>query len=120
MKDIIDTIYKTSRERIANPIIGSFILSWLVFNWRPLAFFYLSNKKVEEKILYINDNFCSLSKLLRGPLVLVGVYMIAIPYISLLFDLIVELQQRKRNEITVRTIFSVKVRRIKRLDFIFS
>ena len=56
MKEFLQTIFKTSEERIKNPIIGSFFTSWLIFNWKPILFFIFTNKTVEEKIIYIENN----------------------------------------------------------------
>ncbi len=53
MKEFLQSIFKTTEERVKNPFIGAFMASWVVFNWKPLAFFIFAGKKIEEKINYI-------------------------------------------------------------------
>ena len=40
-------------ERLANPFAGYFAVSWLVFNWRPLATFILSREDIEDRIVVV-------------------------------------------------------------------
>ncbi|MFD2554760.1 hypothetical protein [Sphingobacterium tabacisoli] len=101
MKELLSTIFTTSKERIANPIIGTFIISWTAFNWKPIAFILFSNKKIEDKIVYIDSNFANIGNLLIFPLITVVIYLLIIPYINLLFEYLLEFPRVKRNMISI-------------------
>lgn len=53
----IDSFMNPINQRMSNPLIGSFIISWAVLNWQPIIFFILSKQNVEGKILHIKDFF---------------------------------------------------------------
>lgn len=101
MKELLQTILTTSKERVSNPIIGTFILSWLAFNWRPLIFIFFANQKIEDKIKYIDSNFSNISNLLYFPLITMVVYVLIIPYLNLIFEFLLEYSRIKRNFISI-------------------
>lgn len=45
MKDIFLSVFKTSEERLKNPFIGTFILSFIAFNWKAIFVLFVSEKK---------------------------------------------------------------------------
>lgn len=53
----IDIVSYPIKQRMANPLIGSFTITWVILNWKPILFFILSSKTVESKIEYINTHF---------------------------------------------------------------
>lgn len=101
MKEFIQTIYSTSKERLNNPITGTFIISWIILNWRPIMFMAISDKKIEDKIAYIDLHFCSSAQLYWYSLCVVPIYVLIIPYASLLFEYILEFARKERNLIAV-------------------
>ncbi len=48
MKDIIKSFFEASRDRIKNPLIGTFIISWIAINWRPIMILIFSEKTIEK------------------------------------------------------------------------
>lgn len=101
MKELLNTIFATSKERVSNPIIGTFIISWIAFNWKPIIFIIISNQKIEEKIAYIDLNFSNIGNILVFPLLAVILYVLVVPYINLLFEYLLEFSRIKRNMISI-------------------
>ncbi len=99
MKEFINNLFKASNERMKNPLIFSFILSWIVFNWKPIFTLFLSDSIIENKINYIALNFSDLSFNLWYPLLFAFGYVIILPYLSIGIELILNKAKitRKRN-----------------------
>lgn len=101
MKELLQSIFSTSKERISNPIIGTFLISWTAFNWKPIIFIFTSNQIIEDKINYIDSNFSSINNFLLFPLITVLIYILIIPYLNLLFEYLLEFSRIKRNFISI-------------------
>lgn len=101
MKELLQSIFLTSKERISNPIIGTFFISWTAFNWKPIIFLLTSDQKIEDKINYIDSNFSTMYNLLLYPLITVLIYILVIPYVNLLFEYLLEFSRIKRNFISI-------------------
>lgn len=101
MKEFLQNIFKTTEERIKNPFIGAFISSWILFNWKPILFIIFSSKIIEDKINFIENNFVATNHILWYPLIAAIFYVLILPYISLLFDILLKYSLLKRNDIVV-------------------
>lgn len=101
MKEFLQSIFKTTEERIKNPFIGAFMTSWVLFNWKPILFVIFSSKNIEEKIKFIDENFVVINHLLWYPLIAAIFYVLILPYISLLFDILLKYSLLKRNDIVI-------------------
>lgn len=101
MKELFNTIFVTSKERISNPIIGTFIISWFAFNWKSLLVILFSSLTIENKIIYIESHFSNIGNLLLFPLTAVILYILVLPYFNLLFDYLLEFPRIKRNMISI-------------------
>lgn len=44
-------------DRLKNPFIASFTISWILWNWKAIIFFIFSKQLVEYKLLYISKTF---------------------------------------------------------------
>ncbi|WP_143151723.1 hypothetical protein [Flavobacterium segetis] len=99
MKEFINTFFQASNERLRNPLIFYFFISWIAFNWRPIITLFLSEKKIEERINYIGTNFNDIQLTLYYPLFVSLGYVILLPYFTLLIEKIVQLAKigRKNN-----------------------
>lgn len=86
MIDYFKSLLEASRERLKNPILGTYTISFTLFNWRPLLFLIFSNASIEDKIVVINSEYCCWSALL-WPLVIASIITFAVPYIMLGVDL---------------------------------
>jgi hypothetical protein len=101
MKEFLQNIFKSTEERIKNPFIGAFMTSWILFNWKPILFVIFSSKIIEDKINFIDENFVATNHLLWYPLCAAIFYVLVLPYISLLFDILLKYSLLKRNDIVV-------------------
>jgi hypothetical protein len=86
MKDFFKTLLDTSKERLRNPLVGSFVFSWIIFNWKGILLITFSNKSMEDRILYVAKDDYSILLLLWFPLSMALFYVIALPYLSLIID----------------------------------
>jgi hypothetical protein len=80
MKDIIKSFFDASRERIKNPLIGTFIISWIAINWRPIMILLFSEQKVENRIDYIIEQYSSIQTYFIIPFGIALIYVIILPY----------------------------------------
>ena len=99
MKEFITNLFKVSNERLKNPLIFSFLLYWLAFNWRPIFTLLLSDKKIEDRISYISENFNEIQFNLYYPLIFSIGYVLLLPYFTWLIENLVQFAKirRKRN-----------------------
>ena len=97
MKELLKSFLKTTEERIKNPFIGSFITSWILFNWKPILYLIFSSKDIEQKILYIETTFTIIWCLLIFPLLSAIFYVLILPYLNLLFDWLLRYSSLKKN-----------------------
>lgn len=85
---MIDEIKKSINsilyERVSSPLFGTFIISWLIWNWRIcyLTFFVDSDKIELNKIDYIIKNFNQVEYLIWYPLISTAILITIIPFIS--------------------------------------
>jgi hypothetical protein len=86
MKELLSTFLETSKDRLKNPFISSFILSWLAFNWKPLFIILFSSKNIENKILLIETKHVSIFLNLWLPLSFALFYIILLPYLMWLLE----------------------------------
>lgn len=54
MDDIKKSILNTLNERISSPLIGGYIISWILWNYKTV-FVLLSTKSIEDKFYFINN-----------------------------------------------------------------
>lgn len=98
MKEFINNFYHASNERLKNPLIFSFLISWVAFNWRPIFTLFLSDKKIEENISYISTNFNEIQFTLYYPLFVSLGYVILLPYFTWFIEKIVQFAKTGRKE----------------------
>lgn len=55
-KELFSSTISTAAQRVRNPAIGAFSLSWCAFNWKSILYLLLSDTNVLDKITYISDN----------------------------------------------------------------
>lgn len=51
---IKESITQAVKERLSSPLWGYILFSWVGFNWKNLAILFMSDKKVEERIVEIS------------------------------------------------------------------
>ena len=101
MKEFLQSIFKSTEERIKNPFIGAFMTSWCLFNWKPILFLFFSSKIIEDKITYISSSFSNICFLLWFPLCSAIFYVLILPYLNLLIEELLKYSSIKRNSILI-------------------
>lgn len=84
--DFLKTIKATLYERVANPLLGSFVISWLIWNHRMVWVLFSSDDytikfKYIDSVLYATTWEC-LVFLLLGPLFTALAYIYLFPFVS--------------------------------------
>jgi hypothetical protein len=88
IKEVFLSFFEASKERLKNPAIGTFILSWLAINWRFVAILLFSNLPLNDRINQIEDNYLKIELTLWYPLLAMGVYMLVVPNLTAVIDAI--------------------------------
>ena len=53
MIETLQNLKQTINERIKNPFIGAFFISWVIINWRPIFIILFSHDEIYNKIKQI-------------------------------------------------------------------
>lgn len=96
VKELFQSIFDSSNERIKNPFIGSYITAFILYNWRAIFLLVFSNATIEDKIVVINHEYCNLGAIL-WPLAIAFFYILILPYLNLFFDLLLSYSNSKKN-----------------------
>lgn len=104
LKDIIDS----SKDRIKTPISGAYALSFILWNWRPIALLLFENTSITQKIIVINAEYCNVLALI-GPLLLGLFFTIGIPYLMTIIDKVLV----PAKKIRLKTTYDAKTDEIK-------
>ena len=86
MKELIDIIFNSSKERVKNPLIGSFVLALIGFNWKAIFILLFSDSPAVEKINLISEDYSSISSTVLAPLFFATFYVAGLPYVMWFFD----------------------------------
>ncbi|MDY2587786.1 hypothetical protein [Winogradskyella aquimaris] len=99
MKEILKSFFESSKDRIKNPLIGTFIISWIAINWRPITVLLFSDKNVENRINYIENNYATVGTYFLIPFGIALIYVIVLPYFMWAVDELVRKSTigRKKN-----------------------
>ncbi len=101
MKKLLETLFSTANNRIRNPFIGSFIFSWIVFNWKPISYFLFSDEKTRIKILFIEETYENVWNAVMLPLIFSLFYVLILPYLNQFIQSITfkaEKERRKKEQ----------------------
>lgn len=101
--DLLKEIIDSSKERLKTPIAGAYVLSFTLWNWRPIALLLFENATVTQKIIIVNTEYCNLMALI-GPLLLGLFFTTGIPYMMVIIDNILQPAKRSR----LKTIYKAK------------
>lgn len=87
MIELIKSIIKNSNERLKNPITGSFLISFIFYNWKSFSILTFSNETIEKRINEIEitykNPFCDAYLI---PITFSILYVTILPYIKWFFD----------------------------------
>lgn len=97
MKEIFQSLFDTSKDRIKSPFIGSYITAFIIYNWRAFFLLLFSDAKIEDKIVVINHEYCYKEAILV-PLFIALFYIMVLPYINLIFDKLLSYSNKIKDE----------------------
>jgi hypothetical protein len=86
MLDFIKEFFENAKERVKSPLIGTFALTWMIFNWKPILVLLFSNWEIESRISYLEKTYTNQLILVIYPLLVTVFYIFALPYINLGID----------------------------------
>lgn len=106
MKDFLQSIFKSTEERIKNPFVGAFVTSWIIFNWKPILYLLFSDEKIKTKIEYISKEatgYTSIWTVVWFPLFSAIFYILILPFLSFLFEYILKYAMKWRNKVNLES-----------------
>lgn len=110
MKELLQSIFASAKDRVTNVFAGTFAIAWIICNWEPISIFLFWDWDIVEKWFHLNLFYNNWVNLLLWPLVFTGVYLLLIPYINLglahvqtFFYVKTKNQVNKRNTLTIET-----------------
>uniref|UniRef100_F4C457 Uncharacterized protein n=1 Tax=Sphingobacterium sp. (strain 21) TaxID=743722 RepID=F4C457_SPHS2 len=86
MKDLLDIFLSTYRERIKHPVIGPFLLSMVVFNWKAIVILVFSSNSIEDRIVFIENYYLYFWTALLFSVIVTVIYVLGVPYLTLGLD----------------------------------
>lgn len=81
MTSYLISLIEAYKERIRNPLISSFLLSWMIFNWKIVSVYFFSDIPMVEKIQLIELKYSNLLNILVFPLLSAIFYILILPFI---------------------------------------
>lgn len=84
--DLFSELRAQASERIKNPLLGPFSIAWIVTNWRLASILLVSQEPIEKRILFIDENYLDITKLLIAPLGFAIFYATVLPWINLVLQ----------------------------------
>ena len=71
-------------ERVTSPFYGTFIISWLIWNWNIVYLtLFVSEKSLKvSKLVYINSNLIDYCKMIWYPLVSSAFLILVLPFVA--------------------------------------
>lgn len=81
----ISSIVETFRSRLKSPFVTSFIISFIIWNWKSFAYFIYT----ENKIDFLNniENYLS-NNYLSPPLIVAFCYSCILPYLNVVIEIV--------------------------------
>ncbi|WP_224997677.1 hypothetical protein [Cesiribacter sp. SM1] len=82
--EIVDTgkgVVGTAMDRFKSPLIGSLLISLIVLLWKPIIFLILSDKRIEDRITYIENRFDYEWYYFLIPVAVTAFYVVGVPFI---------------------------------------
>jgi len=82
LKDLVNSIFLSTSERLKNPFVGSFIIALLLLNWKVILIVLFSDLNMIDRISYVSQNFIQIETYLILPFSIALIYTLILPYLS--------------------------------------
>ena len=96
IKEWVDAVKNNFEQRLSNPVLGAFTVSWTLFNWKLLVYLATSDARVEDKIAYIDSNYSNIHSFFTFPAVSAIFITLILPWISFTIQSLQEFVNKKR------------------------
>ncbi|MBE0378486.1 hypothetical protein [Pseudoalteromonas prydzensis] len=83
LSEIYNSTKSAFYERLSHPILGSFIIFWLVFNWEAVLFVIFGNEDMLYKFKWVNENHTDILQNFAYPLACSLAATLILPFLSL-------------------------------------
>ena len=80
MKELLQSIFASAKDRINNVFAGTFAIAWIICNWEPISIFLFWDWDIVEKWCHLNLFYNNWVNLLLWPLIATAVYLLIIPF----------------------------------------
>lgn len=111
MLDFFKTLFANATERIKNPLIGTFLMSWIVFNWKAILFLIVSTNDIESKFETLSANYSNIWNLLGLPLFVTILYIFGLPWLNLwIDDLLYYSNEKQRKRVHKKELKTIKLK----------
>lgn len=98
MPEFIKALFANATERIKNPLIGTFFMSWIVFNWKAILFLVISTNDIESRFATLTANYSNNWNLLYFPLIVTAIYIFGLPWLNLWIDDLLSYSNNKQSK----------------------
>lgn len=95
VKDFFQSVYDSYRDRVKSPFIGSFMISFIIFNWRAFAILFYSEWSMHCRIEWVEQQYCNLMNLFY-PIGISLFYVLILPYINLCIEFVLKYYSDKK------------------------
>lgn len=100
---IQDSIKEAISERVKNPLLGSFAISWLIVNWQFVAVLVKREGPIEETIKVLKTSYSDTFHILWLPLIISSALVLFYPWLTLVIMIVrtapqFMMEQRKISE----------------------
>jgi len=82
IKDTFTSIKSTLFERVSSPLAGSFIFSWIIWNWKLLVTMFFGDEDTSTRINTIITKYYDVSHLITYPLMSTTLLILFYPLLS--------------------------------------
>jgi hypothetical protein len=113
----LDAVSEVSRNfvsRATSPLVGAFITSWLVFNWRVVLTVLFSDLPIEAVIINIETNHLVGVRVLWLPLAFAVAFTLLAPWLNVVVAWLVGYAERERQRALHYRV--VEVNKLKRTE----
>ncbi|MDB4835353.1 hypothetical protein OAH12_02080 [Cyclobacteriaceae bacterium] len=98
MKEIVNNIIDATKDRLKNPFIGAYLISWSTWNWKILAYLFFSKETIEERLHSLPSYEYNSWQTWGVPLIITLTYLLGIPYFLWFVEwVIVESKNMRKN-----------------------
>lgn len=82
MENVLKETKRTLNDRLNNPLLFSFMIAFVICNWKGISYFFFADIDIEEKLIIITKDYYSWVSGFWIPLSIALFYSIALPYIN--------------------------------------